>query len=58
MDRSHQSRVKNFKATLRQDRVRLELLSSRRCDHEIWAIENKKDMFEEAFGVPVDLVKK
>jgi exopolyphosphatase/guanosine-5'-triphosphate,3'-diphosphate pyrophosphatase len=57
MDRSHQSRVKNFKATIRRGRLRLELLSSRRCDHEIWAIENKKDMFEEAFGVPVDVVK-
>ncbi len=56
MDRSHESRVKNFKATLRGDRVRLELKSARRCDHERWAIEHKKDMFEEAFGVTVELV--
>ena len=56
MDRSHESRVKNFKATLRVDRVRLELKSARRCDHERWAIEHKKDMFEEAFGVTVELV--
>ena len=58
MDRSHQSRVKHFKASLRRDVVRLELLSSRRCDHEIWAIENKKIMFEEAFGVTLDLVQR
>lgn len=56
MDRSHQSRVKHFKAALRRDVVRLELVSARRCDHEIWAIENKKNMFEEAFGVPLELV--
>ena len=56
MDRSHESRVKNFKAALRGDRVRLELKSARRCDHERWAIEHKKDMFEEAFGVTLELV--
>ncbi|HEX5316411.1 MAG TPA: Ppx/GppA phosphatase family protein [Candidatus Kapabacteria bacterium] len=56
MDRSHESRVKNFKATLRGDRVRLELKSARRSDHERWAIEHKKDMFEEAFGVTLELV--
>jgi exopolyphosphatase / guanosine-5'-triphosphate,3'-diphosphate pyrophosphatase len=56
MDRSHESRVKNFKATLRGDRVRLELISARRSDHERWAIEHKKDMFEEAFGVTLELV--
>jgi exopolyphosphatase / guanosine-5'-triphosphate,3'-diphosphate pyrophosphatase len=56
MDRSHESRVKNFKAALRGGKVRLELKSVRRCDHERWAIEHKKDMFEEAFGVTVELV--
>ncbi len=56
-DRSHQSRVKHFKATRRGTVVRLELLSARRCDHELWAIENKKDMFEEAFGVTLQFVK-
>ncbi|MFI5201245.1 MAG: HD domain-containing protein [Candidatus Kapaibacterium sp.] len=56
MDRSHESRVRNFKAGLRGDRVRLELKSARRCDHERWAIEHKKDMFEEAFGVTLELV--
>jgi exopolyphosphatase/guanosine-5'-triphosphate,3'-diphosphate pyrophosphatase len=56
MDRSHESRIKNFKAVLRGGNIRLSLLSSRRCDHEIWAIEHKKDMFEEAFGVTVQLV--
>jgi exopolyphosphatase / guanosine-5'-triphosphate,3'-diphosphate pyrophosphatase len=56
MDRSHESRIKNFKATLRGGKIRLSLKSARRCDHEIWAIEQKKDMFEEAFGVTVELV--
>ena len=56
MDRSHESRIKNFKAVLRGGNIRLSLHSSRRCDHEIWAIEHKKDMFEEAFGVTVQLV--
>jgi exopolyphosphatase/guanosine-5'-triphosphate,3'-diphosphate pyrophosphatase len=56
MDRSHESRIKNFKAVLRGGNIRLALQSSRRCDHEIWAIEHKKDMFEEAFGVTVELV--
>ncbi len=56
MDRSHESRIKNFKAILRGGNIRLALHSSRRCDHEIWAIEHKKDMFEEAFGVTVELV--
>ncbi len=56
MDRSHESRIKNFKASLRGDKVRLTLQSSRRRDHEIWAIEHKKDMFEEAFGVMVEIV--
>ncbi len=56
MDRSHESRVKNFKTVLRGDKVRLDLHSARRCDHERWAIETKKDMFEEAFGVTLELV--
>ncbi len=56
MDRSHESRIKNFKATLRGERVRLELLTARKSDHERWAIENKKDLFEEAFGVTLQLV--
>lgn len=56
MDRSHESRIKNFKVVLRGGKIRLSLKSSRRCDHEIWAIEQKKDMFEEAFGVAVELV--
>jgi exopolyphosphatase/guanosine-5'-triphosphate,3'-diphosphate pyrophosphatase len=57
MDRSHESRIKNFKMVLRGGNIRLALHSSRRCDHEIWAIEHKKDMFEEAFGVTVELVQ-
>ena len=57
MDRSHQSRVKNFKCTLRAGRVLLELLSARRCDHEIWALQNKKDMFEAAFERTLEVVK-
>jgi exopolyphosphatase / guanosine-5'-triphosphate,3'-diphosphate pyrophosphatase len=56
MDRSHESRIKNFKVVLRGGKIRLSIKSSRRCDHEIWAIEQKKDMFEEAFGVKVELV--
>ncbi len=55
MDRSHESRIKNFKAMLRGGKLRLSLQSARRCDHEIWAIEHKKDMFEEAFGVTLEL---
>jgi exopolyphosphatase/guanosine-5'-triphosphate,3'-diphosphate pyrophosphatase len=57
MDRSHQSRVKNFKCIVRRDRVLLELLSARRCDHEVWAIQNKKDMFEAAFERVLEVVK-
>ena len=55
MDRSHQSRVKNFKCVIRRDRVLLELLSARRSDHELWAIQNKKDMFEAAFERPLEV---
>ncbi len=55
MDRSHESRIKSFKAVLRGGKIRLTLQSTRRCDHEIWAIEHKKDMFEEAFGVVVEV---
>jgi exopolyphosphatase / guanosine-5'-triphosphate,3'-diphosphate pyrophosphatase len=57
MDRSHLGRVKDVKCTMRRDKVLVELRSSRNCDHEIWAIDKKKDMFEEAFGVPVELVQ-
>ncbi len=55
MDRSHESRIKNFKATLRGDRIRLTIANKRRCEHELWAIEKKKDMLEEAFGVTLEV---
>ncbi len=57
MDRSHEGRIRNFKATMRGDKVRITIQSSRKCDHELWAVEYKKDLFEEAFGVTVEIAK-
>ena len=53
LDRSHQSRVRHVQARVRGGRVRLTLQSARRCDHELWALEKKKDLFEQAFEVTV-----
>lgn len=57
MDRSHEGRIRNFKTSLRGDTLKLTIISSRKCDHELWAIDHKKDLFEEAFGVTVQVVK-
>ena len=58
LDRSHDSRVETVKFTRERGEVHLELRSSFNCDKEIWAAEQKRDLFEQSFNCKLALSKR
>jgi exopolyphosphatase/guanosine-5'-triphosphate,3'-diphosphate pyrophosphatase len=50
LDRSHDGRVKAARCVREGQVIHLQLASDEACDKEIWEAEQKRDMFEQAFG--------
>ncbi|MGH9901512.1 MAG: HD domain-containing protein, partial [Pyrinomonadaceae bacterium] len=50
LDRRHDGRVRDVRCQREKDTVHLELISKLSCSSEIAAAEQKRDMFEQAFG--------
>jgi exopolyphosphatase/guanosine-5'-triphosphate,3'-diphosphate pyrophosphatase len=53
LDRSHQGRVRKINARVRSGSMTLTIDGKGHCDHEVWAVTNKKNMFEQAFDLVV-----
>ena len=49
LDKSYSGIVSDISCKLDSDTVRIQLRSDANCDKEMWAAEQKRDMFEEAF---------
>ena len=50
LDRSHDSRVEDIIITRNHESVHIKLLSALDCDKEVWAAEQKRDLFEQTFN--------
>jgi exopolyphosphatase/guanosine-5'-triphosphate,3'-diphosphate pyrophosphatase len=50
LDRSHDSRVMDVTCELIGATVRLVLHSAQACEQELWAVEQKRDLFEQEFA--------
>jgi exopolyphosphatase/guanosine-5'-triphosphate,3'-diphosphate pyrophosphatase len=50
LDRSHDNRVDDLRCVHEGQAVHLQLRSAQHCDSEIWAAEQRSDMFEQAFN--------
>jgi exopolyphosphatase/guanosine-5'-triphosphate,3'-diphosphate pyrophosphatase len=50
LDRSHDSRVMDVTCELIGETVRLVLHSAQACEQELWAVEQKRDLFEQEFA--------
>lgn len=50
-DRSHDASVGDLKCEREGDHLHIQLRSAHSCHKEIWAAEQKRDMFEQAFGL-------
>lgn len=57
LDRRHDGRVREVQCVQTKDVVHVQLLSSLSCAHEIIAAEQKRDMFEQAFGCKLAVSK-
>ena len=53
LDKSYSGLVRDVSCKLERDAVRIQLRSDANCDKELWAAEQKSDMFEEAFRCKV-----
>ncbi len=49
LDRSHDGRVMDVTCECVDETVRLVLHSAQTCEQELWAVEQKRDLFEQAF---------
>lgn len=49
LDRSHAGLVRDVHCLMADDSVHIELHSPHACERELWAIEQKRDMFEQTF---------
>ena len=49
LDKSYSGLVRDVSCKLEREAVRIQLRSDANCDKELWAAEQKSDMFEEAF---------
>ena len=58
LDRSHDSRVRDISCTIKGMIVYIQLHSDQSCDKEIWAAEQKSDLFEQAFGCKLSLSRR
>lgn len=54
LDRSHLDRVRKIEVRLEEDRCVLQLIASGFCPSEIRAASEKKQLFEETFGLKVE----
>ena len=50
LDRSHDGRVLDITCECVADTVRLVLHSAHSCEQELWAVEQKRDLFEQTFN--------
>ncbi|HEY0321051.1 MAG TPA: Ppx/GppA phosphatase family protein [Pyrinomonadaceae bacterium] len=50
LDRSHDSRVEDITFTREREEIQIQLHSAFNCDKEIWAAEQKSDLFEQSFN--------
>lgn len=50
LDRSHDNRVQDLRCVHEGQLVHLQLRSSQHCDNEIWAAEQRSDLFEQVFN--------
>lgn len=50
LDRSHASLVRDLHCMVMNNSVHIELHSTHACERELWAIEQKRDMFEQVFN--------
>lgn len=57
-DRSHDSRVSEVRCSRNGRLVHIQLLSSTNCDREVFAAEQKRDMFEEIFKCKLSLSRR
>lgn len=55
LDRSYESKVRNLNFTRTKQGLNLELVSDKNCETELQAAEQKKDMFETAFTVKLEI---
>lgn len=58
LDRSHDGRVRDVECRLAGDALRVELSSEQDCEREISAAGQKRDLFEETFGLRLELSAK
>jgi exopolyphosphatase / guanosine-5'-triphosphate,3'-diphosphate pyrophosphatase len=57
-DRSHDSSVRDLRCEREGKSVHIQLRSAHGCHKEIWTAEQKRDMFEEAFGCKLTLSRR
>jgi exopolyphosphatase / guanosine-5'-triphosphate,3'-diphosphate pyrophosphatase len=50
LDKGYNGAVRDLRCTQEGNTVHIQLRSAHACDKEIWAAEQKRDMFEQAFG--------
>lgn len=50
LDRSHDNRVDDLRCVHEDQSVHLQLRSAQHCDNEIWAAEQRGDLFEQTFN--------
>ncbi|HEY8562253.1 MAG TPA: Ppx/GppA phosphatase family protein [Pyrinomonadaceae bacterium] len=55
LDRGYESRVKDVKVEKDERKMRLIVISDESCDAELEAARRKKDLFEKAFGVALEI---
>ena len=56
LDRSRDGVVHDVRLTVQDDRVRMELIVTGDEQVALWAVEHHRDIFEEAFGLELDVV--
>ena len=57
LDRSHDGRVMDITCERVDETVRIVLHSAQPCEQELWAIEQKRDLFEQAFDCKLTVRK-
>jgi exopolyphosphatase / guanosine-5'-triphosphate,3'-diphosphate pyrophosphatase len=58
LDRSHDGRVRELRFSRNGDTAHIQLRSTDECEKEIWAVENRRDMLEQAFNCRVSFAAK
>jgi exopolyphosphatase / guanosine-5'-triphosphate,3'-diphosphate pyrophosphatase len=56
-DRSHDSRVRHLRVAREDGAVQIRLLAAEDCEREIFAAEQKRDLFEQVFGCRLEFSK-